>query len=64
MIARRVGDDPRGPLGVGELDDLVEGAAELEAAYAQGFLYAGALDPQAAAMVARDGLSGRFKRPA
>lgn len=38
--------------------------AELGCDYAQGFLYAGALDPQAAAMVARDGLSGRFKRPA
>ncbi|WP_170175459.1 EAL domain-containing protein [Glycocaulis alkaliphilus] len=43
-----------------EMADLV---AEMGCDFAQGFHYAGALDPQAAGLAVRQGLSGRFAPP-
>lgn len=45
----------------GEMADLV---AEMGCDFAQGFHYAGALDPKAAAQVVAGGLGGRFAAPA
>jgi len=41
--------------------EAAERLAEMGCHYAQGFRYAGALAPDAAAQAARDGLDGRFK---
>ena len=46
-----------------ETQEMADLAGEMGCDYAQGFLYAGALDPRSAYRAARDGIAGRFSAP-